>query len=63
MPSIADIVGQLAAAPKPVICLAAGTTLPAFTDLSTSALVNDLITLSTALLNQAMRSCSWSAKR
>jgi hypothetical protein len=140
MPSIADIVGQLAAAPKPVVCLdtcdilevvqclgwekpaavrntacvavvrrllmtlaadpdkaivvitelvatewhqnipeirnnanlfltqldgivhrpyqaavSAGTTLPAFTDLSASALVNDLVTLSTALLNQAMR--------
>jgi hypothetical protein len=33
----------------------AGTALPAFTDLSASALVDDLVTLSTAVLNQAIR--------
>src|SRR5262249_50829308 len=35
--------------------LSAGTTLPPFTNLSASALVNDLVTLSNALLNQATR--------
>jgi hypothetical protein len=34
---------------------AAGTTLPAYTDLSASALVDDLVALSRALLNQALR--------
>jgi hypothetical protein len=33
----------------------AGTVLPVFTDLSASALVDDLVTLSTALLNQAIQ--------
>jgi hypothetical protein len=35
--------------------VAAGTTLPAYTNLSVSALVDDLVTLSKALLNQATR--------